>query len=340
MKSSTKVGFPSIAYENLFSFRSVWMGVAILWVALYHSGCNLSFLSDIKYAGYGGVDIFFFASGVGCYYSLQKQPDILSFLKKRIKRILPAYYIILLIWLLLNLYIFQVSISPLEIVGNVLCTGAFSSLENQFNWYISSVWLSYLLAPYLVSFTKRSTRLQHTILFLILVLVSVTFCLSTWNDMLTMTRLPTFYLGILFADAAQRTTHLSSSHMIIWFLLSIIGGLVFFYFKNHDPALLTTWGMFWYPFILFTPGLCILISCICQLLQRAFPWPAILLSKIGSCSFEIYLLHITIFGILTFLAESNLYQPNNTCWFLTIMLCCVLAIPFRKIVSKLVNYIL
>ena len=64
-------------------YRSVWMGIAIIWIVFYHySLCpDIAFIREIINNGYGGVDIFVFASGLGCYYSLKKESDSYMFLK-------------------------------------------------------------------------------------------------------------------------------------------------------------------------------------------------------------------------------------------------------------------
>ena len=65
-----------LSYRNLTKYRNVWMALAALWILYYHVslptfGCAL--LHTAKNYGYGGVDIFVFASGLGCYHSLTKR---------------------------------------------------------------------------------------------------------------------------------------------------------------------------------------------------------------------------------------------------------------------------
>lgn len=57
--------------KNVVKYRSVWMGLAILGVIFYHSGFLVvnEVMRNVKNIAYGGVDVFFFASGIGCYYS-------------------------------------------------------------------------------------------------------------------------------------------------------------------------------------------------------------------------------------------------------------------------------
>lgn len=329
----------SIRYQDLFKFRSVWMGVAILWVMLYHSELNLSLVSDWKFFGYGGVDIFFWASGLGCFYSLQKNASPSAFLARRMKRILPAYYVILALWLFLQIAVYHTSITPLEILSNILCTGVFTGLPNQFNWYVSGVWISYLSAPFLFSFINNSSRLRRFLLLFLLFLGSFTFLNSGWNAMLTSTRLPLFYLGMLFAKEAQEHDTIKGTSLIGCFVFSIVGAVILLFCRSFANEALTNLGMWWYPFFLITPGLCFALSLLCMWLQRFFSWPVTLLAGIGSCSFELYLTHLTVFTIIVYLRESGIYQPNNTFWCLTFLGCCLFAILLRKLM-RLLDFLL
>jgi len=92
---------------NKSSFRGVQAlrGVAALSVVLFHFRWNINTVNPglgDKLFGWGatGVDLFFLISGFVITLSASKAPQgisgMLSFLKKRALRILPAYYIILI----------------------------------------------------------------------------------------------------------------------------------------------------------------------------------------------------------------------------------------------------
>ncbi len=83
----------------MIAYRSTWMGIAMLWIMIYHT--NIVFPSVFKFfkmVGYGGVDIFIFASGIGNYYSYLKDKSPLDFLKRRIIRLAPAYLPVIIVW--------------------------------------------------------------------------------------------------------------------------------------------------------------------------------------------------------------------------------------------------
>lgn len=330
---------PSIRYQDLFKFRSVWMGFAILWVVLFHSAINLSWLVKWKTFGYGGVDIFFFASGLGCFYSLQKNSSPSAFLARRMKRILPAYYVILALWLFLQIAVYHTSITALEILSNVLCTGVFSGLPNQFNWYVSGVWISYLSAPFLVPFINKSNRLRRLLLLFLLFLGSFTFLHTGWNAMLTSSRLPLFYLGMLFAREAQEHDTIKGTSLIGCIVFSVVGAVVLLFCYSSANETLANLGMWWYPFILITPGLCLALSLLCLLIQRVCHWPIAVFQHIGNCSFEFYLTHLTVFSVITYCTTKGIFFPNNTFWCLIILICGLLAVMLRKFMGFLSSHL-
>ena len=57
--------------------RAGLFGAAILWIMLFHSTLRLTWppLHLIKATGYAGVDVFLFLSGIGLYYSMEKDPS-------------------------------------------------------------------------------------------------------------------------------------------------------------------------------------------------------------------------------------------------------------------------
>lgn len=76
------------------------MGFSILWIYLFHARIWLpdtamfAPLNTFKEIGYAGVDVFLFLSGFGLMTGMMKNNhDILTFYKKRMLRILPAYWI-------------------------------------------------------------------------------------------------------------------------------------------------------------------------------------------------------------------------------------------------------
>ena len=88
-------------YRDIIKYRSVWMGAAIIWVVFFHIPeiLDVTWLAFVKKLGYGGVDLCLFASGVGCFYSLQKDPDPGRFIVRRFWRLAPVYLLFMAFWI-------------------------------------------------------------------------------------------------------------------------------------------------------------------------------------------------------------------------------------------------
>ncbi|MBQ8047212.1 MAG: acyltransferase family protein [Prevotella sp.] len=79
--------------DTIRQHRTGIMGIAMLCIMLFHQSWIwgkvhvLFFLFHVY--GHWGVDIFFFVSGFGLYYSLNKNGSALAFYKRRLLRLLP-----------------------------------------------------------------------------------------------------------------------------------------------------------------------------------------------------------------------------------------------------------
>lgn len=246
-----------VTYNDILKYRNVWMGLAILWIVFFHSGLEIPGLHFVKMSGYGGVDIFVFASGIGCFYSLNKDRDAERFMIRRIKKILPTYYVFLFFWII---YVeITGSISFQQILGNIFCIGWFLNFANSFNWYINGIWLLYFSAIYMYSYIKRNVRMRVQIGFFLFILL---FSMSFFNTHLLMltSRIPLFYLGMIWASRALKKEKLSKRYRILIICSMVIGMIWLLVNFLFLPQYLDAYGLYWYPFILVIPGLCMLLS--------------------------------------------------------------------------------
>lgn len=305
------------------------MAVAILWGVFYHTNLIVYIepIMWIKKLGYGCVDLFFFASGIGCFYSLKKDSDPLRFMKRRASKILPAYWIILAVWLVFRNIAYGVNFY--QVIANILCIQEFTTLENNFNWYISAMLLFYLLAPLFYRVVEKGNLLSSLAFTALLVVISLPFV-----DPLKMTfsRLPIFFIGMVVAGESERTIGIKT--ILPTILLSIVGfvaiSLLFAYYKGD------MWnnGLFWYPFILITPGLCLALSLLGTLLDRSKFGKGVLkvFDTIGSYTLEWYLVHVLIFEIYRYMVEQG-FMENNKVWFVVTIISIVVTIPLIFLVK-------
>lgn len=72
------------------------MGVAILFIMLFHSGIVLKDGTMFRIFRNGdiGVEMFAVLSAIGVFSSLKKNPSVIQFYKRRFLRIVPTYLLV------------------------------------------------------------------------------------------------------------------------------------------------------------------------------------------------------------------------------------------------------
>lgn len=132
--------------KEAIKYRKIWMGFAILWIVFFHFGYKLPDpFSVIQSSGYSGVDIFFFASGIGCYLSYSRDKNAAAFLKRRFIKIMPTYLVFIVIWCLYK--VITAGMDFPTVLGNIFCIQDLTGKPGGFNWYFGAMWIFYILPP-------------------------------------------------------------------------------------------------------------------------------------------------------------------------------------------------
>lgn len=303
--------------KEVIKYRKIWMGFAILWVIFFHFGYKPPDpLAALQSSGYSGVDIFFFASGIGCYLSYSRDKNAAAFIKRRFIRIMPTYFVFIVIWCAYKVITDGMDFTT--VLGNIFCVQDLTGKDGSFNWYFGAMWIFYLLTPYFVAVADKIKKPAGCILFcLLLVLFSFPF----WNVkalIIIVTRMPVYFLGMYLAKRSLESDEkISLKFMLIATVLSIISMAAFIvcYFKLHDE--LWNYGLWWYPFIITAPTICLYLSFICKQLEKKSAGRNILkaFSFIGSYTFELFLVHMFVFKEVSSMIMER--QPNHVIaiWF-------------------------
>lgn len=324
--------------NQLLRYRNAWLGCAVVWIVLSHSGFEFpSYLfTYLKMWGYGGVDICLFASGIGCYFSLEKDADILRFQKRRIVRLAPAYLCVIVVW---NIHKMCGSGMPMRAaIGNLLGVQGLTGLGDAFNWYIAALIILYILAPYLKALADRLT---HTWAHYVVVGVFVILTIPFWtadNFIIIVTRLPIFYFGMYFARQCNAGKQLNLRDILSYTVAVLVGITILWKTSHIFSEILWSHGWHWYPFILIVPGLCVWISLAGIVLEKfkIGRWGMGMLESIGKYSFEIYLIHIPLYEILIeVLPARNLPVHGNLLWVGTIPIIAVACILLRTVANRI-----
>ena len=303
--------------REVIKYRKIWMGFAILWVIFFHFGYKPPDpLAALQSSGYSGVDIFFFASGIGCYLSYSRDKNAAAFIKRRFIRIMPTDFVFIVFWCTYKVITDGMDFTT--VLGNIFCVQDLTGKDGSFNWYFGAMWIFYLLTPYFVAVADKIKKPAGCVLFcLLLVLFSFPF----WNVkalIIIVTRLPVYFLGMYLAKRSQVSDDkISLKFMLIATVLSIISMAAFIvcYFKLHDE--LWNYGLWWYPFIITAPTICLYLSFISKQLEKKSVGQKILkaFSFIGSYTFELFLVHVFVFKEVSSMIMER--QPNHVIaiWF-------------------------
>ena len=156
------------------------------------------------------------------------------------------------------------------------------------------------------------------------------------------TRLPVFYLGMLFASGAEEERVVRPWQMVLGTVVMGLGIWFLKYAFREIPDTLWRYGVAWVPFVVIAPPMCVLLSGGAELLERVPGGKSVVrfLSWVGGLSFEIYLLHISIVEILEKrLAEHSLGDSRFLVWAAAVAVMMVLCVLLRRISQLLVRRI-
>ncbi|MZI80707.1 acyltransferase family protein [Clostridium butyricum] len=336
-----------MSYKLISKYRNELMGVALLWVILFHS-CLPDFKSDsmyikiieygfafIKKTGYGGVDIFLLLSSFGLFYSLssKKEFDLKEFYRKRLLRIMPTFICITLLYSIYLMYN-----NRLELIGviyNVTTISYWFNMKEAVNWYIPSILVFYLLTP--VYYTMFISKKKKELLTLTVCIIGfgiglIAIGMKAYYLVNFLARIPIFFIGFLIGYYSKNNIEIKKSSFILYMLSLMIGLLILgaMFTKIKNPYFRD------YPFILITIPLSLLLAFIMEKLSLKYINST--LAILGKYSLEVYLLNVIFtreFATLNkyFVCSKNLILYNVVVFMLTI----IGAIIINKIISKFIS---
>ena len=280
----------TLGYDIFSRYRSELMGLAMLWVLLYHVfhlTPQTPWLQELKKMGYLGVDIFIFLSALGLGLSLcRKKQSYGAYLKRRLVRVLPLY------WLVTGLYGLFLRLMGETSVKTVAWTMStffyWFDRPNYFNWYIPGLLFFYLLAPACTALLLRSKH-RGWLVAVISILVFPVFHYAEFHNLTylgdVIKRIPVFLMGTVAGIHIAQGKRLTPRDLWLWatlpFLVPVVKPLVFPYYLPTSLA-----------FAFGCVAVCLLLAGGVSVLPKKGVGQA--LSLLGRCSLEIYLLNVVI----------------------------------------------
>ena len=182
----------STTQRKFIPFLDYMRMVSAFFVFLFHSnthiGINYGILNPFVSTGAIFMTVFFMLSGISLAYNYAVKDltclnEYITFIKKRIISIYPAYivlYILFVIKLLLThtmkLSVIQnLVVTPVELtLFQSVFGNSFETLHNGGTWFVSCIFICYLLFPFLCRVVMQMTKKQVVCLSLFI------FCILTW----------------------------------------------------------------------------------------------------------------------------------------------------------------
>lgn len=280
-----------VKYSLLSKYRSQLMGFAMLAVMFYHAGyLELGFLNAPRVLAFGGVDIFVLLSGMGLAMSLtRRRQGYGDFLIRRMGRVLPAYFIVMVPY---TLYLFIAHRANLStFFWNATLLQYWVRPNGHFNWYMTGIMIYYILIPPLTAWLARSHR--PVLLTVLGSLVGFGICELLYRDgywyyMDVFFRIPVLLEGILLGLWICGERQFTRRDGLCWAAVFLGGVGVLALFASG----VTEWAT--YAFAFTTAPVCFVLA---RLLDRLPQGPVKrALAFVGENSLEIYLLNVSLFS--------------------------------------------
>jgi peptidoglycan/LPS O-acetylase OafA/YrhL len=342
---------------NRFAYIDTLRGLAALYVFFYHLALFSSpdlivpyWAKQVVLTGGTGVTLFFVVSAFTLCYSMQARSDspnpIYEFYVRRIFRIVPLFYIWIVISLIRDRYVYGVEHSLADVLlSTFFVFNLTSGKETGFvwaSWTLSLEMLFYLIFPFLFRFITDYRRALA--LFLVTIVVSRAFH---------------YLLAYLSMSEEQRGNyyHFSFLHQLPVFAAGV---LVFFLYETlvKEKEVNRSWGIvligmfvFIYDSLLSGKLTNILLDNLywqaiaygCLLLGLSiFPWKLVVnkfTGFLGLISYSVYLSHTTVITVFRPL-YSNLYSfeiPTTFLFFLSAIITVAVVILISSLSYKLIE---
>lgn len=325
-------------YSYIQNNRTALMGFCIIWIYFFHVTTNNPIIDPITQIGWCGVDCFFLLSGLGLSYSLSKDCNILQFYKRRVLRILPTWWFLIFCFHLISLYLQKPC--PHTFLEVILYYSGIGWFFNGYfdiekvawsEWYVPTLLLFYLLAPFINKMKIRN------ILLCVIVLLFLSGSLSYMHlcDSLKLTyfRLPAFFIGFVIYKLSQlKNITATPCAVTIMFniTLLVIGVIALFYISDlsittkHPDSIIEAIGS-----LLIAPGVLFLVSLACKLKLISF-----ILNSFGKISLELYLIHVFFISI-AWRMRTELSMPDTLAITLSLVIYWVLSWTVSITIKKL-----
>ena len=301
------------------------MGVAALWIMLFHSTIQvpIRIVEIFCRLGYLGVDIFMFISGFSMRHSYDRSVDCKDFYLKRIKRIIPAFIPFAVVWWIYNIFFEYGSFA--RFVDIVSVSDLFMLIVT-FRWFVPCICLFYLITPFIDRVVNKNDDIYPTVILLIIsILMAMPFAIIGSSVALMMLiRLPEYIVG--YFCGGIKTGH---SNLVFRFIVIIMMfALYWFLLYTFSDERLSDTGLYWWPAVLGVGSMTILVAKI-RIADNLFGF-------LGKYSLELYLWHYFIMLRIEALFRKRSLPQDRYGLFVaivSIVVTCLFCVMYSKILD-------
>lgn len=299
-----------IELANISRYRGELMGVAILFVILFHVGLpREDTFFGLKRMGNIGVDFFLFLSGMGLWFSWTKKPSLRHYYLRRFLRIYPTWLLIACLYYIpdyLNLELIGhrgQSTNILDLIGDISINWDFWLHDELTFWYIPAIMLFYIVSPFYMNLIIKHPTYRWLPILMIMWCVIVEYVVPIHEAVghleIFWSRVPIFFLGINIAAAVKRKETIGVS--FIWIIgvifLITLASCIFLEQVKHGQFPLFIERMLYIPLTITA------ILLLSYLFSNTPKHINKVLKLFGTLSLEIYLIHAHF--VLDYLERNN-----------------------------------
>lgn len=338
-------GFKYNSEISVSKYRTPLMGIAMLWIMLFHTYIDFPIVGSLTKMGYLGVDIFIFLSAYGLYYGYKKDNcNKKKYYIKRFLRILPSYYFVMVVFFVIPSVLGRNHDFNIKILFQQMTTLGFFIPDlkwSYFLWYIPGIMFLYLIFPLLFNGLEYFMKIKYLVLSFIVVFVlngilTMHVLLNDYNKaavLLLIPRIFVFLLGLVWARIEKERMGYIFSHKIFMICLMLVIFIFMVIAKRYMPYMyLLLFMLEFTPFILAMPGFFIIFAYIYDRLNGVLRK---VLAFAGVYSLELYLLHETFYGYSKRIATMFDLDPNMTLTFMFLM-----SFLFAYLLKKFMNMLM
>ena len=317
-----------IELTNISRYRGELMGMAMIFIILFHVSLPQSdMFFGLRRMGNIGVDMFFFLSGIGLWFSWTKNPSYKHFFKRRYLRIYPTWLVMASLYYIPRFRGGDI-MAWIDLIGDITINWDFWLHDELTFWYIPATMMLYLFAPAYMELIRKHPIYRWLPVVMIMWCILVQY-VTPIHDIfghieIFWSRVPIFFIGINMGEMVRRKDKLdgASIWMIVILFVATLTSSIFLEQNLHGRFPLYVERMLYIPLTITT------ILLLNRIFRRTPKWFNNAFKFVGALSLECYLIHIHF--VLN-------YIPKEWTYWATFIMCTAITLPAAWCLSKVVG---